>query len=146
MSAALLLALAAQAAPPPVRLGEIRMHLFYQATGRLSRDISPPTEFSAWNTIIGGGEAEEPADDLLLVVELRGAAEQRAEAPLRIQARDGRGRLLGDRRFEGLYTSPAGRTYSPLWLRGVGCAGEIRVTATLGRETASETLTLNCGE
>jgi hypothetical protein len=149
MSAALLLALAAQAAPPadpPAQLGDIRAHLFYEATGRLSSDVSPPREFSAWNTIIGGGEAEEPASDLLIVVELRAEGEHFETRPLRIVARDGRGRILGERRFDSLYTSEAGRLYRALWLRDATCAGEIDITATLGRETRTERLTFHCGE
>lgn len=149
MSAALLLALAIQAAPtadPPARLGDIRAHLFYEATGRLSPDVSPPREFVAWNTVIGGGEAEEPASDLLIVVELRADGEHFENRPLRILARGERGRLLGERRFDSFYTSASGRAYRTLWLRDATCAGAIEIVATLGRETKNEQLTLNCGE
>ncbi|HEX9963625.1 MAG TPA: hypothetical protein VGB04_01425 [Allosphingosinicella sp.] len=47
-------------------------HLFYENTGRLSKDISPPVEFTGWNTVIGEGSAEDAADDLLVTVEVRG--------------------------------------------------------------------------
>jgi hypothetical protein len=134
------------AAPSTIRLGEIRMHLFYEPTGRLSPDISPPRQFSAWNTVSGGGEAGQPARDLLIVVELRAEGEDFAHRPLRIVARDARGRLLGERRFTEVYTTETGRTSMPLWLRDVTCAGEIRVRATLGDRSLSESLTLNCGE
>ena len=147
MIGAILLA-AAQfpAAPPTARLGEIRMHLFYEESGRLSDDISPPRSFAAWNTPIGGGEAEEQADNLLVVVEVRADGQEVVNAPFRIVARGANGRVLGERRVREAFTSEQGRTYAPLWLRDVGCAGEIRVTATLGAETKTETLTLNCGE
>lgn len=144
----LVLGLGIQAATPdpPARLTDIRMHLFYEETGRLSPDISPPRQFSAWNTVIGGGEAEEPANDLLVVVELEADGERFESSPLRITARNERGRVLGDRRFDSLYTSPAGRAYRPLWLRDATCAGIVTVTATLGDQAQSETLTLHCGE
>lgn len=134
------------AGAPDIALGEIRMHLFYAGTGRLSRDISPPREFSAWNTVIGGGEAEERADDLAIVVELRADGEQNTTTPLVVTAHNGRGRLLGQRRFADAYTGENGRAYQLLYLTNVGCAGEIRVTAVFGRQTRRETLTLNCGE
>jgi hypothetical protein len=141
------LALAAvPAAPPIAHLGEIRMHLFYTGTGQVSPDISPPYAFAGWNTAIGGGEAAGPADDLVVVAEVRADGEQYVERPLTIVARGPRGRILGQRRFASLLTSDAGRAYLPLWLNDVTCAGDIRVTVTYGAETRTETLQLHCGE
>ena len=140
-------AAATQPAPAPaVTLGDIRMHLFYQETGRLSPDISPPaSDFAGFNVIIGGGGAEEAANDLVVVVELRTQGEQSIQRPLTITARAGR-RLLGQRRIDSMLTSDQGRVYLPLWLKDVGCAGPIRVEVSFGRERRSETLALNCGE
>lgn len=135
----------AAAAPANATLGDIRMHLFYQETGRLSPDISPPHEFSGWNTIIGAGSAEEYANDLMVVAEVRSRGEQNVNRPLTITARAGR-RLLGQRSDASILTSENGRAYFPLYLKDVGCAGTIRVDVTLGREHRSETLALNCGE
>jgi hypothetical protein len=133
-------------ATAPVTLGEIRMHLFYAETGRLSRDISPPNEFAGWNTIIGEGDAEENANDVLVVIELRSSGEQNFTTPLYVVARDRRGRVLGQRRFAGGLTGDNGRAYQALHLPDVGCVGPITVTATMGRLTRRETLALNCGE
>jgi len=145
--AAALAFVAVQAAPlAAVELGEIRMHLFYEETGRLSPDISPPANFSAWNTLIGAGDAEEQANDILIVVELRTSGQRNVETPLRIVARNRDGRTLGERRFSGALTSETGRVYNPLWLRDSTCAGQIIVTATFGRQTRSETISLHCGE
>ena len=143
-----LAALALAAAQPAAgTLGDIRMHLFYQETGRLSPDISPPATFTGWNTGIGEGDAEEAADDLVVVVEVRADGHQFIETPLRVVARGGEGnRVLAERRWDSVLTSEAGRAYLPLYLRDVGCAGEIRVTATFGSANRSETLTLDCGE
>lgn len=147
MMLATILAVAAQAvAPAPVELGDIRMHLFYEETGRLSDDVSPPRNFAAWNTPIGGGEAEEPANGLLVVAEIRTDGQQNVRTPLRVTARNERGRLLADSRFIEMLTSEAGRAYFPLWLRDAGCAGIITVTATLGSQSKTESLTLHCGE
>lgn len=143
---ALLLSQPQPAPVPPSELGEIRMHLFYEATGRLSRDISPPNEFSGWNTIIGEGSAEEYADDLLVVVEIRASGHHFLETPLRIVARGRNNRIIAQRRFASTLTSGAGRAYRPLWLNGVGCEGRIVVTASYGSRSRSETLSLDCGE
>ena len=146
ISSLAVLALAA-AQPAAGTLGDIRMHLFYQETGRVSPDISPPASFTGWNTGIGEGDAEEAANDLLVVVEIRADGEQFIETPLHVVARGGEGnRVLAERRWPSVLTSGAGRSYLPLYVRDVGCAGTLRVTATFGRATQSETLTLECGE
>jgi hypothetical protein len=33
-----------------------------------------------------------------------------------------------------------------LWLNDVGCAGEIQVTATIGKSTRKSAISLDCGE
>lgn len=142
--AAMLMAASAQA--PAAEIADIRMHLFYRASGRLSDDISPPRAFVGWNTLIGEGDAEEPADDLLVVVQVRSEGEQYIETPLHILARGRAGRVIAERRFDALLTSPDGAAFSPLWLADVPCEGEISVVATFGSQRVSEALTLECGE
>lgn len=138
--------LAAQAAPPAPAIGAFRMHLFYENSGRLSKDVSPPVDFTGWNTIIGEGSAEEPANDLLVTVEVRGAPGDSIEQPLTLVARGAKGKILAQRRFDGLLTTLQGRTYKALWLNDVGCAGRIEVTATIGRSTRKSAISLDCGE
>lgn len=141
-----LLAAAAGAAMQPIALGEIRMHLFYQETGRLSRDISPPHIFTAANTIIGEGDAEENADDLLVAVELRGEGERTIDEPLHIVVRGEGGVLLAERRILSVTTSAQGRVWLPLWVPQIGCAGALSVTATFGTQRASESMSFYCNE
>ena len=143
---ALMLAAAAAAQAPSAEIAEMRMHLFYRAGGRLSDDISPPRQFTGWNTLIGEGDAEEPAEDLLVVVQVRSQGEQFLETPLHLVAHGRGGRVIAERRFETLLTSGDGATFSPLWLQDVPCEGEIRVTATFGTQRVTETLSLECGE
>ncbi|HEX8622069.1 MAG TPA: hypothetical protein VF718_08860 [Allosphingosinicella sp.] len=143
--APLLAALAAAQPAPPPTVGKIRMQLFYEDSGRLSADISPPSDFSGWNTVIGEGSAEEPANDLLVTVELvTGAVESVAE-PLTVTVRGNR-KVLGQRRFADVLTSADGRTWKALWLTDVGCAGHVEVTATIGRSTRKAAVSLDCGE
>ncbi len=134
-------ALAAQAqAPVASELGDVRIHLFSNRTGRLSDDISAPdSQFAGWNTLF-------EADDLVIVAELRTTGEQFIERPLRIVVRGPGNRILGQRRFNTILTSDAGRAYLPLYLNDVTCAGTIQVTVTHGAQTRTESLTLMCGE
>ena len=144
-------AAAAGAAAPSSRaphIGQIRMHLFLEESGRLSPDIAPPHEFIGWNTIIGEGSAGEAANDLLILVEAKGTGgKENIALPLSIVARGRGGKVIGQRRFkDSLLTSADGRVWKSLWLQDVGCAGIIRVTATLGRSIKSTSIALDCGE
>ena len=134
-------ALAAQETPTaPAVLGDIRMFLLWHATGQLSEDVSPPSDFAGWNTTTR-------ADDLLITAEVRTTGEQFYDRPvLRIVARGARGRILGQRSFRAILTSDAGRAYLPLWLNDVTCEGDIQVTVTYGPQTRTETIPLHCGE
>jgi hypothetical protein len=141
----LALFLAAPPASPAPSVGAIRMQLYYENTGRLSRDIAPPADFTGWNTVIGEGSAEEAANDLLVTVEVRGAAGENIVQPLTVVARSGR-KVIAQRRFGNLLTTAQGRTWKALWLPDVGCAGPIEVTATIGRSTKKSAISLDCGE
>jgi hypothetical protein len=138
--------LAAPVAPAPApKVGAFKMQLYYENTGRLSKDISPPVEFSGWNTIIGEGSAEEAANDLLVTVEVKGPPGEFIEMPLTLVAR-ANGKVLAQRKFDSLLTTAEGRTWKALWLSDVGCAGRIEVTATIGQSTRKSALSLDCGE
>jgi hypothetical protein len=134
-------ALAVQSQPTaPAELGDIRMYLLWHATGQLSEDVSPPSDFAGWNTTTR-------ADDLLIVAEVRTTGEQYFDRPaLRIVARGPHNRIIGQRSFRGILTSDAGRAFLPLWLNDVTCAGDIQVTVTYGAQTRTETIALHCGE
>jgi hypothetical protein len=135
---------AVQAAP---RIGEIRAQLYYEATGRLSSNIAPPAAFTGWNTIIGEGDAEEPANDILVTVEvIGGRGEENLSVPLQIVIRGPRGRVLARQSFGGMLVTGRGRLWKGLWLHDVGCAGRIEIVASIGANTRHTALSLDCGE
>ena len=130
------------------QVGRIRAHLVYEETGRLSEDLIARPDFAAWNTVIGSGEAEEPANDVLVLVEVvaAGGGEESISTPLEIVARGENGRVLARRRAGDLFTSEEGRVWRPLWLPDSTCEGRMTITATLGRSTRTAELNLGCGE
>ena len=147
VSLALAVMLAMQpAVDGPARLGDIRMQLVYTESGRLSRDISPPNAFTGWNTVIGEGDAGQPANDMEVSVELRTNGRQNVRTPVTLTARRASGRTIATRTFNNTLTSADGRAVLSLRLADIGCAGRIRVTATLGRQSRSEEIVLDCGE
>src|SRR4051794_12022224 len=122
--------LAALAGPsqPVVKLSDIRMQLFYEASGRLSPDLTQAEGgFAGWNVIIGEGDAEEPANDLLVVAELRSADEEFVKTPLRIVVTNDKGKYLASREYRTFLIPKGGRAYLPVWIRDAGCIGTIKV-------------------
>ena len=138
--------LLAAAAQPQIKLADIRMHLFYEASGRLSPDLTQQPGFAGRNVIIGGGDAEEPANDLLVVAEIRSSGEEFVRTPLEIVVKGGKGKVLSSRNFKTFLIPKEGRVHLPVWVRDAGCAGNVKVTVQLGRQHRSETFALQCGE
>lgn len=130
-----------------IDLGRIQVQLWYEETGRLSADITPPAEFITWNTIIGEGQAEEIANDVLMTVEvLSSGREENVDIPLTMEVRDSEGRIVATRTVASVLTSPQGRSVKGLWVPDIGCAGEITFRAQLGRLSRRVELNFPCGE
>lgn len=136
----------AAASAPPIRLADIQMRLFYEASGRLSPDLTQQPDFAGWNVIIGEGSAEEPANDLLVTAELRTAGEAFVRTPLRIVVTNAKGKLLASRAYKTFLIPREGRVYLPVWIRDAGCVGDLKVNVQFGAQHRSETLRLQCGE
>jgi hypothetical protein len=142
----------ADAASGPIALGRIRVQLFYQYSGTLSRDIAPPARFELWNVGAGEGSADEPAEDALVTVPLsmpRGS-DMAAFAPdaLTISVRNAGGAVLGQRRYprDSILVPYAGQAYARLWINDIQCAGKLTVEVRYGRTVRSAKLDFACGE
>jgi hypothetical protein len=137
---------AARAAQPEARIERIRAQLLLERTGGLSRDITPPADVTLFNTIIGEGDAGEPANDMLVSVTL---ASPRAEAnltrPLIVTVRGRGGRVLAQRRFEGILVTGR-RAVRFMQVNDVGCAGPVTIEAVYGAQRRTARLNFACGE
>ncbi len=133
------------AAPPPAHIGQIKAQLFYEATGRLSKDLLAQPDLSLWNVIITGS-VEEMANDLLVTVDVTTKGQQNLVTPLRITATGAKGRVIADRRFTGMLSSEAGHVWKAMLLRDIGCEGRVTITVSLGKERKTRQLDFHCGE
>ncbi len=147
VTAVLLAAAVAVEAAPPVAasLESPKVRLWYQETGRLSGDISDQPN-GLWNTIIGGGAAEEYANDALFTIEVRTQGQQNLTQPVVLTATGENGKVLARRAVRDGLTSEEGKMVAPLWVRDVGCAGPVTFTAQLGASRQAVRLNFNCGE
>jgi hypothetical protein len=140
---------AAQEATPTVVLGPLTAQLYYKFSGLLSSDLlsrKPP--FSGWNTVIGEGDATEPAEDLLVAVTLSSASGEEAflEDKLELWVENEEGTVIARRDFEGVLMPYRGSVASPLWISNVGCAGLLELHARYREQERISELRLYCGE
>ena len=131
-----------------VALVGLRAQLYYERSGTLSDDViahDPPLSF--WNTVIGGGEADEPADNLLVSAVLTNPGEEAwLDENVTVRVSGNKGRKIAERTFKGLLLDAKGTLHLPLWLYDAGCLGPITITATFRKQAVSEELQLMCGE
>jgi len=128
----------------PVAVEEIRLHLFYEETGTFSKNILMGP-FAAHNTIIGSGDADEPAIDVLAAVVLSGVPGQPFEG-LRIQVRSKRtNKILAQRKFHKHILGREGRVVQGILVQDATCE-PLEVTATLGASRKTVTFPFACGE
>lgn len=130
-----------------VKIDNIRAHLFYEHMGRLSKSIALPTSFSGFNTMIGEGDAEEPAQDLLIVVELSGPKNAYIKRPLTIiVSHPGGNRPSSKREFkEGLSFGESGKIAKALYVENATCS-PLRAAASIGASTKQIVIDFRCGE
>lgn len=140
----------AQPLQPALRITGIEARLFYAFSGKLSDDLlkrNPP--FSGWNTVIGEGESGEPADDLLVSVRIepvvQGNDEVYSSQPVTITA-TADGKVLGKRTFTGTLIPAKGAAYKALYLRDIGCAGDLKIDVVAGKQRRRASLAFHCGE
>lgn len=152
MVLALLLLAGAPATPSPpapqATIESIRVQLYYEGSGTLSGNIAPPAKFSGWNTVIGEGDAKEPAQDVLVSVRLKsdGSDGFLTETLLVITARNGAGKIIGQRTVRSILVPYQGTVASALWLPNATCAGKLRIEARFGKQVRTASASLDCGE
>jgi len=131
---------------PVIVIEDVSVRLFYEESGELSADITKVEDFIGWNTIIGEGSAREPADNMLVTVKLKTDGEQFiGNQPLSLVAKSDDGV-----NFEGVeesyLTSDSGVVHIPFWIQNAGCAGNLEITARVGKAVKEIKIALHCGE
>jgi hypothetical protein len=134
--------------PSTVRLDRVELQLFYLGTGRLSENILDKANFAGWNVVIGAGDAEEPADDVLVTASLSSVdgGEKFIDAPAEMTVRSSKGKVLGLRRWSHFLVPKGGHVTLPLWVKDATCAGDLMVTARYNGTVKTGRVALVCGE
>jgi hypothetical protein len=129
-----------------VQLNKLQVRLWYQETGRLSDNIAPPMTPTLWNTMIGEGQAEENANDVLFTAQILTDGEQFVDKPAVLTATNAAGKVLAKRTFPSTLTGQAGGAVLPLWVEDIACAGVVVFSARIGSEKSSFSIDFACGE
>jgi hypothetical protein len=145
----LALAVPAAAADDGIKLGPITVQLFYKTSGTLSKDIiARKPAFSGWNTGVGEGDAEEPAEDLLVNVTVSNPGDDGVflDEKVELWVTDEGGDELARREFKGLLVPYKGKVSNPLWMEDIACAGLLVFHAKFRKQVKTAQVRLDCGE
>jgi hypothetical protein len=139
--------------PSSVSIVAVEARLFYQETGRLSDNILDRTPaFIGHNTVIGEGDAEEYAKDMLITVRIAAQKftdpepHKYIESPVEVIVKDRRGRIIGSRVWDSILTSDKGVEVKALWLNDATCAGEMTIIARYNGASRTSKIVMGCGE
>jgi hypothetical protein len=129
------------------QIEDIRVQLFYERSGTLSEDLTKLKKVSLWNTIIGEGDAKEPANSFLVSVEVRGKPESfnKGESIAVTVFDKAKKSMVMQRRFDGLLFGKDGRLVKPVFVENRTCA-PLEITARGKSSVKTVTLPFACGE
>lgn len=134
------------AAADRITIEAIQARLLYEGTGTLSQNIAPPAKFQGHNTVIGEGDAKEPASDVLVTVVLAAPGEANGESDLVVTAKSGKaGRTVASRTFAKPFIGRAGKAHLSVIAANATC-DDLVVTATYGKSRKSARIAFHCGE
>lgn len=126
----------------------IGVQLFYESNGTLSDDLAKRKELNLWNTMIGEGDAGQPANSFLVTVAVKGAPEtfDKAAALTVTATGDKRKNKVAEKVFKGVLFGSEGRVFKAVFVHDWVCA-PLTITAKL-KSGSSKTFNLpfRCGE
>jgi hypothetical protein len=148
IAAGLLLMTGGMALAQNATIESISVQLFYEYNGTLSDDLTKRKELGLWNTMIGEGDAKQPANSFLVTVTVRGAPEtfDKAAVLTVTVTGDKRKNKVAEKVFSGILFGSEGRVIKPVFVSDWVCA-PLTVTAKM-KSGSSKTFQLpfQCGE
>jgi hypothetical protein len=142
-----LVILAGPAGAQALKVGDIKVQLFYELSGTLSDDLTKQKNLSLWNTLIGEGDAKEPASSFLVSVVILGKPDSydKQRAVSVVVTDKTKKSVVMQRQFSGLAFDRSGRVVKALFVENRTCAS-IEITARSGDSVRTEALPFECGE
>lgn len=125
-----------------VEVESVDVYLFYNESGSFSENILEAEEFVLWNTVAGGGSAEEPSDRFLVKVRLKGPKNTYATAPVELTVRvEESEEVLYTETYAGFQFTETGIAYRASMIAGHNCQPLVIEVGSVRRA-----LPFRCGE
>ena len=130
-----------------VRVSLVEVRLVYAHSGELSENVADPNrQFALWNTVIGEGDAKEPANDVLVLVHFERIKDKQQVPPISIAAYGpGTSKPFEIRRNLAPAFIDGTLAVEAMLLHGVTC-GEFDVVAKIGKSKTTTRMKFPCGE
>lgn len=127
---------------PDFKVAGISAQLYYESTGKLSRDVISPPGFALFNTFIGGGDAETSSETTMVVVEVI-CPKQQINVPkarkLSVKVTQG-SKVIASQQLAFPFVEPTGKIFMPVLIYGHN-EKAMKVTATITGQAHVSTLT-----
>ena len=152
LASTFLAALAAPDAVAQVAVAEIRAQLFLERSGRLSDNLVGAGK-ALRNTVIGEGEAGEPADAVLVTLVFTGARNTKSSdkiardlASVTVKQKTKTGEKIAlSRVYGGFLFGESGRIHKAFLLDNATCA-PLDIEVKVGRSSKTARIDFTCGE
>lgn len=146
-AAAALVALApATLADGAPNIEKIEAKLFYEYSATLSKNVADGSGVSLWNSMIGEGDIEEPANDVLIIVTVSGEPGTLLEVPLTIAVTQKQGgKTVASRKVESILIPAEGKASAAVYVQDTICK-PLSIKATLGKSAKTSGVPFACGE
>jgi hypothetical protein len=127
---------------PDFKVAGISAQLYYESTGKMSREVLSPPGFALFNTFIGGGDAETSSETTMVVVEITCPKEQ-INVPkgrkLSVKVAQG-SKVIASQQLAFPFVEPTGKIFMPVFIYGHN-EKPMKVTATITGQAHVSTLT-----
>ena len=136
----------------PIAVKDIAIQLFLERSGKLSGNIAGSKK-TFHNTVIGEGDAGEPADSLLVTITFEGTRNSRgsdkvasalAQVKATQSARQGK-KILLNKAYGGMLFGEDGLSHKAFMVDAATCA-PIEIEAKIGRSIRTASVEFSCGE
>ena len=125
-----------------VEVESVDVYLFYNESGSFSENILEAEEFILWNTVAGGGSAEEPSDRFLIRVQLKGSKNTYVTDPVALAVKTEESEeVVYTETYAGFQFTEAGIAYRASMVAGHNCQPLVIEVGSVRRA-----LPFRCGE
>jgi len=125
-----------------VEVESVDVYLFYNESGSFSENILEAEEFVLWNTVAGGGSAEEPSDRFLIRIQLKGSKNTYVTDPVALAVKTEESEeVVYTETYAGFQFTEAGIVYRASMVAGHNCQPLVIEVGSVRRA-----LPFRCGE